>query len=121
MNVGTTAIRISQPGNSSNAAATPVTFGFQVTKATQSISFNIPATPRTYPPGSTIALTGTSSSGLPLTYVSGNTNIVTVSGYTLHFVAPGTTAITASQPGNTNYFPANSVSQGVIVQAPQTN
>ena len=64
-------------------------------------------------------LTGTATSGLPLTYSSSNTSIATINGDQVTLVAPGTTDITASQPGNFLYFAApNDVTQTLNVGEP---
>lgn len=76
-------------------------------KYNQTITFVAPASvPHTNPP---ITLTGTSSSGLPLTYVSGNNAVFTISGNVLTPVGAGTTTITASQAGNSFYNSATPV------------
>ncbi len=54
------------------------------------------------------ALTATSNRGLPITYSSSNTSVATVSGSTVTIVGAGTTKITASHPGDVNYFPSSS-------------
>jgi len=49
-------------------------------------------------------LIATSSSGLPVTLASSDSNVATItSGNTLNFVGAGTVTITATQVGNTNY------------------
>ncbi|WP_201568449.1 Ig-like domain-containing protein [Imperialibacter sp. 75] len=63
------------------------------------------------------ALTATASSGLQVSYTSSNTGVATVSGNTVTLVAPGTTTITASQPGNGTYSPASNVNQLLTVTA----
>ncbi|MBL4643644.1 MAG: leucine-rich repeat protein, partial [Flavobacteriaceae bacterium] len=60
-------------------------------------------------------LTGTSSSGLAVTYVSSNTAVATVSGNTVSIVGAGSTNITATQTGNTNYNAASDVMQELTV------
>jgi hypothetical protein len=64
---------------------------------------------------STVALSGTSTSGLPVTYNSSNTTVATIAGNVLTLLAPGTTTITASQVGNSNYDPASAVLQPLTV------
>ena len=56
-------------------------------------------------------LTGTSSSGLTVSYTSSNTAVATVSGSTVTVVGTGTTNITASQAGDTNYNSASNIIQ----------
>ena len=65
-------------------------------------------------------LSGSSSSGLPLTYTSSNPQVATISGQTVTLVGTGTTTITASQPGNSTYQGAAAVSQTLTV-APRTS
>ena len=67
------------------------------------------------------ALTATASSSLPVSYISGNPAVATVSGSTVTIVGAGTTLITASQAGNSNYSAAAPVSQMLTVApAPAT-
>jgi uncharacterized protein YjdB len=61
------------------------------------------------------SLTGTSSSGLGLTYSSSNPAVATVSGNVVTIVGAGSTTITAIQPGNANYNAASNVEQGLTV------
>ena len=83
-----------------------------INKATQTITFgslsNVQA-------GSTTALTGTSSSGLPVAYASSNLSVATISGTSVAAVAPGVSTITASQAGDSNYEAAASASQTLKV------
>ncbi len=64
---------------------------------------------------SAITLGASASSGLTVSYVSSNTNVATVSGSTLTIVGAGTTNITASQGGNTNYNAATPVVRSLTV------
>jgi hypothetical protein len=63
---------------------------------------------------SPIALTATASSGLAVTYTV--TGPATVSNSTLTITGLGTVTVTASQPGNSSYVPAQSVTQSFVVQ-----
>jgi autotransporter-associated beta strand protein len=60
-------------------------------------------------------LTGTASSGLAVSYSSSNTDVAVVSDNTVTIVGLGTTTITASQAGNTNYDAAAAVPQTLTV------
>ena len=83
---------------------------FEVTQEgrnSQTITFNELAS-TTYGDTSFISLTGTSTSGLALTYVSSHPNVATITGTQVFINGAGTTMITASQTGNTNYLPATS-------------
>jgi len=82
-------------------------------KRNQTITFNALAS-KTYG-ASSFSLTGTASSGLPLSYTSSNTSVATVSGSVVTIVGPGSSTITASQAGNTSYNSATSVSQTLTV------
>jgi len=62
--------------------------------------------------GESFSLTAFASSNLPITYISSNTNVATVSGSTVTIVGAGPVTITASQPGNgVSYAAASSVPQ----------
>jgi hypothetical protein len=110
---GSTTITASQVGNSSYNAATSVSQTLTVNKANQTITFTtLPA--KTYG-DSAFALTGSSTSGLSVSYSSSNPSVATVSGNTVTIVAAGTATITATQGGNSNYNAASSVSQNLSV------
>jgi 5-hydroxyisourate hydrolase-like protein (transthyretin family) len=57
----------------------------------------------------------TASSGLPVSYASGNAAVATIIGSNIHIIAVGTSAITATQAGNTNYNAATPVTQTLTV------
>lgn len=66
-------------------------------------------------------LTATSTSGLPISYSSGNESVATVSGNTVTIIGVGSTLITASQDGNSNFYAAGSVNRTLTVdKADQT-
>ncbi|NRS89780.1 hypothetical protein HNQ02_002712 [Flavobacterium sp. 7E] len=91
---------------------------FSITKADQVISWN-----QTVSLGcdseNTVALTATTSSGLPISYTSSNTAVATVSNGILSFNNAGSATITASQAGNVNYNAALVVTNAVVKS--QTN
>jgi gliding motility-associated-like protein len=60
-------------------------------------------------------LPATASSGLPISYISDNTSVATITGNTVTIKNAGTVKITASQAGNANYEPASSVEHDLIV------
>lgn len=110
---GSTNITATQGGDAIFNAAAPVVRALVVNKAGQSISFDpLSAKGITDPP---FTLTATASSSLDVTYSSSNTSVATVSGNTVTLVGEGTTTITASQIGNTNYFAATPVDQTLEV------
>jgi hypothetical protein len=63
-----------------------------------------------------IPLTGVSSANLQITYTSGNTNILTISGNNAVMKAKGTTTVTASQAGDSNYKSATSVTKTITLK-----
>ena len=65
-----------------------------------------------------IELTATASSGLPVTFSSGNTAIASISGNTLSLLSPGNVVISATQEGNQNYNAAESVARSLTVMNP---
>ena len=60
-------------------------------------------------------VSATASSGLPVSFASATSSVATVSGNTVTLVGVGTTDITASQAGNTNYNAATPVIQPQVV------
>ena len=62
-------------------------------------------------------LVATASSGLPVTYVSSNTQVATVAtDGTVAILQPGNVTITASQAGDATYFEAPAVEQSLVVE-----
>lgn len=85
----------------------------------QTITFGTLA-PRTFGENP-FALAATASSGLPITFTSDNENVAMIAGSTVTIVGAGVANITASQPGNSQYLPAQSVARPLLVnKAPQT-
>jgi MBG domain (YGX type)/Cadherin-like beta sandwich domain len=84
-------------------------------RATQTITGLAATDTKTYG-DSNYSLTATGGgSGNPVTYVSSNTAVATISGSTVHIVAAGSTTITASQAGNSNYDAAPDATQTLTV------
>jgi len=109
---GTCTITASQAGNSTYAAAPSVSQSFTVNKLTQTITFGkIP----TQTEGTTLALTASASSGLPVAFKSTTTAVCTVSGSTASFIATGTCSIDVTQSGNGVYAAAPAVGTSFIV------
>ncbi|MCZ8215893.1 MAG: hypothetical protein O9262_06610, partial [Cyclobacteriaceae bacterium] len=110
---GSTNITATQGGNGIFNAAAPVVRALVVNKADQSISFGpLSAKGINDPP---FTLTATTSSGLALTYSSSNVSVATISGSTITIVGEGTTLITATQTGNTNFNAAIPITQTLVV------
>ena len=111
---GTCIVVASQPGDGQYAPANPVIAGsFPAQKITQTIFFTLPASGTV---GQPVALTAKASSGLPVTYTSDSEDVCTVSGSALTLAKAGTCAVTASQPGDAKYAPANPVAGSFPVQ-----
>jgi hypothetical protein len=121
--VGAVTVRATQAGNHQYAAAAPVDQSFTVTavRAAQSISFtSLPAKTTLDAP---FTLTATASSGLPVSYSSGNPAVAIVSGSSVTLVGEGSTVITARQAGDASFLAAPEVMQSLVVNRglrPQT-
>lgn len=109
---GTTAITTTHSGNNQYNAAS-ITQNLTVLKANQAITFNPLPDVAVNDPDFNLA--AASNSGLPLTYTSSNPSVASVSGNVVSINAVGSTVITASQTGNTNYNSATAVSQSLTV------
>lgn len=104
----------SQQSNVTSAAAS-----LMIDRAAQTITFGSVA--GVAYGAAPFSLTATASSGLGVSYTSSNLAVATVSGSTVTVVGAGTTKITASQLGNTEFTPAQNVQQTLGVgQAGQT-
>jgi len=116
LTAGTCSIQATQAGNTTYAAATPVTQSFTVNAAllAQTITFNNPGAQRA---GTPLTLVATASSGLPVSFASLTTAVCTVSGTTATFLTAGTCSIQATQAGNATYAPATPVTQSFTVNA----
>ena len=64
---------------------------------------------------SPVALTAISTSGLPITYTCNDSSIAYSDGSTLYLLRNGTTTVTASQQGNSDYLPAEPVTKTLQV------
>ncbi len=117
--VGTAEITANQVGNDNYLAAAGVARTLNVTKGSQTITFN--TIPNQEFRAATFALTATTPSGLPIAYSSSNTAVATITGSQLTFVGLGATTITASQAGDVNYNAATPVDQSLtVVKGSQT-
>lgn len=91
----------------------------EIAKAAQTIAFAGPLNKAF--DESPVALTGTATSGLGLSYVSSDTTVATVNGTSLTLLKTGVITITASQAGDTNFLPATPVAVTLtVVAASQT-
>jgi PASTA domain len=105
--VGSCTITAFQAGDSSYAAAPAVARTFSIANATQTITFGTLAG-KTYG-DSDFTVSATASSGLTVTFTASGS--CTASSGTVHLTSPGFCTVTASQPGDSNYNAATSVSQ----------
>jgi len=100
--------------SATNATGTDIkTLVITVGQGTQAITFGALAS-KTFGDGS-FTLNGTSSSGLTLAYSSSNPAVATISGNTVTIIGAGSTSITATQAGTTNYSAAADVIQTLTV------
>ena len=117
--VGTCTIQATQAGNANYSAATAVNQSFQVTQATQTITFGALAN-RVFGTAP-FTVSATASSGLPVSFASTTLTVCTVAGNTVTLVAVGACTIQATQAGNSNYAAATAVNQSFqVTQASQT-
>jgi hypothetical protein len=117
VSVGTCSITASQAGNANFAAAASVSKGFQVTQATQTITF--PAIPNHVLGDVPFGISATATSGLPVSFASITSAVCSVSGSTVTLVQSGQCSIQATQAGNATYALAPPVTQSFQV-APAT-
>ncbi len=118
LKVGSVTITASQTGDDSYEAAMEVENSLVINKANQSITFE-PLSNKTV--GDTnFDLEATASSGLPVTYSTTDTDIITITESTITILAAGTATITASQEGDENYNVAEDVVQELVIQGEET-
>jgi hypothetical protein len=116
---GTTTITASQEGNNNYNAATAVTQGLTVGKASQSITFGALASKTFGDAQYTISATG-GASGNAVIFTSSDPTIATctgATGSTITILKPGNCTIYANQAGNDNYVAASQVSQSLVVNS----
>jgi hypothetical protein len=110
---GSVTIRATVAATADRGGATvDATITFQ--KASQTITFDPTSTAGAVGESSR-TLVASSSSGLPISFSSGNTNVASLIANALYFNSPGVTTITASQTGNDNYETATSVARSYTV------
>jgi hypothetical protein len=90
-----------------------VSYTPSVTSSNQTITFG--ALPVKTFGDAVFTLSATASSGLAVSFSSGNSIVATVVGNTVTIVGAGSAVITASQAGNSNYLAATPVSQTLTV------
>jgi hypothetical protein len=110
---GTCVIHATQAGNTDYSAAPLISQNFTVTKAPQTISF--PTITATQYAASTLPLSATASSGLPVSLATTTPAVCTLSGTTASLLVQGTCIIQATQTGNSAYAAAPMVQQNIAV------
>ncbi|MEI6607348.1 MAG: MBG domain-containing protein, partial [Verrucomicrobiota bacterium] len=86
---------------------------FSIDKASQTIDFSLASS--VAKSAGSLALAGTASSGLSVSYVSSVPAIASVSGNTLTLHQGGTLTLTASQAGDDHYTAATSVVRNLVI------
>ncbi len=109
---GTCTLQANQTGNSTYAAATPVSQTFTVNGDSQTIAFDPIAAQTVATP---LTLSASVASGLAASFASTTPAVCAVSGTTASFIASGTCTIQATQTGNGTYAAAAPVSQTFTV------
>ncbi|HEY5750501.1 MAG TPA: choice-of-anchor tandem repeat GloVer-containing protein [Chryseolinea sp.] len=112
--VGTTIITAKLPASANFFKADDVERQLVVVRGDQSISFD--AFAPLYKSDAPFELKAVASSGLPVTYKSSNTAVATIDGNTITIKGVGSTIITASQPGDVNFYPAPNAQQTLTVK-----
>jgi len=102
---GTTTITASQPGNENYKPATDVQQNLIVNKALQVIT--ITRSPQTMMVTDTFKISAVSSSGLPVSFESTNSAVISVTSNIITAVSKGTAYVKAFNAGNNNYLPAD--------------
>ena len=110
---GSCTIEASQAGDGDCNAAPVVDRSFTVTKASQTITFDV--VPAVVVGSSPFTINATASSGLSVAFASTSATVCRVSGSLVAPIGAGTCAIQATQAGDTNYTAAPSVTQRFAV------
>lgn len=108
---GDCTVTASQPGNEDFNPASDVPQTFSVAPSGQSILFG-PLQAATFGDAD-FEVAALASSGLPVSFAA--TGDCQILGSTVHIVGVGECTVTASQPGDTNYTPAEDVSQSFTI------
>jgi uncharacterized delta-60 repeat protein len=118
LSVGDVMITATAGGNATYADANPVAHTLTINKATQIIDFH-PASIYGYS-NESLDIKGTSNSGLTVLLESSAPEIVLIHNNRASTQGLGTVTITAYQPGNENYLPAEAEATITIVQGSQS-
>lgn len=107
LRAGSCPVRATQPGNGNFLAAASVAQSFEITRATQSITFG--AIPNQALSTGTLTLSASSTSGLPVSLATQTPAVCSLNGTTLTLAAVGLCRLEATQPGDANYLAAAAV------------
>ncbi len=107
LRAGSCQVRASQPGSANYAAAANVSQAFEITRASQSITFG--ALPNQALMAGTLNLAASSTSGLPVTLSTQTPAVCSLNGTALLLAAVGQCRLEANQAGDANYLPAATV------------
>jgi ELWxxDGT repeat protein len=113
LKAGTVKITASQEGDVNYEPAAPVEVSLVINKATQTITF--PAITNKTVGDAPFTLTGSSTSGLALSYNTTTPTKVTIAGGLVTLKEAGTVRIVANQAGNENYSPSTAVEQSFCI------
>ncbi len=115
---GTSSIKGVYSGDTTYLTSTSALLSEVVKKAAQTITFPAIAAQDAL---TTVTLSATASSGLPVTFSSNTPTVCTVSGDSASLLASGYCTVYASQPGNSDYSAAPIVGHQIeVLHAPQT-
>jgi hypothetical protein len=115
--VGAKTLTATYAGDNNYQSNTSAGVPHQVSQASQTITFG-PLSNR-HPADPPFTVNATATSGLPVTFAVGATDQCTISGNTVSLTGSGNCTVTASQPGNTNFLAAPSVSQHFTIAKDQ--
>jgi hypothetical protein len=116
--VGTVTITALAAANANFNSATDVSQTLTITKASQTISFTAPSSPKRI--GDIFTLVSTATSQLPVTYSTPDDELITIQGSTVTVIGGGDAVIVASQAGNSFYNSATAVEREITILKSQT-
>jgi hypothetical protein len=109
---GTCTLNYSTPGTLTYLPSDVYALTFQITRTSQSITFTPPANVALT--SKNLALTASTSSGLPVAFESSTPKICSVSGNSLNLLSPGTCEVSATQIGSATIAPATTTHSIVL-------
>jgi len=115
---GSVTLTANQPGNGTFAPAAEAVRTFAAGKASQTITFDAPASVGEADPP--LTLSATASSGLPVSFAVTSGPGVINGGNQLTLTGSGTVTIEATQAGDENYLAAPSVTVSILVEPAET-